>query len=148
MRLMRVLVRVYCSVGVRVFVGVRVPMLIGVRVRMLIRMFVRVRMFVLMILNRVLVIVPVLVLVLMEVLPFYEDVDLGTAEPPAHHLTALETRTHVQGCHGVLKHGEGDTGIHEGAEKHVAGDTGKAFEISNSHQGNCKRDSGIAAGVG
>jgi hypothetical protein len=121
-----------------------VPML--VRVLVLMRMFVRVRMFVLMILNRV--IMPVIVVALVQVLPFYEDVDLGPAEPPAHHLTALETRTHVQGCHGVLKHGEGDTGIHEGAEKHVAGDTGKAFEISNSHQGNCKRDSGIAAGVG
>jgi len=113
---------------------------------MLMRMLVRVRMFVLMILNRV--IMPVIVVALVQVLAFYEHVDLGPGESPAHDLPALKPRTDVQGCHRVFQHGEGDPGIHKSAEKHVAGDAGEAFEISNSHQGNCKRDSGIAAGVG
>ena len=138
---MRVLVRVYCSVRMRVFVGVPVPMLI-VRVGMLMRVLVRVRVFVLMILNGVVVIVFV------RVLAFYKHVDLGPGESPAHDLPALKPRPDVQGCHRVFQHGEGDSGIHKSAEKHIAGDAGEAFEISNSHQGNCKRDSGIAAGVG
>ena len=126
---------VHSSIGVRVFVAVSVPMLIGPRVRMAMRVLVRVRMLVLVILNRMSVIVLVGFV--------RDDVDFGSGEAAAHDLPALQTRTDVQGCHRVLKYGEGYAGIDEGTEKHVAGDAGEAFEIRDSHQANCKRLGGI-----
>jgi hypothetical protein len=92
----------------------------------IVRMVVGVRVLVLMILNGVLVVV---------VVNFIgNDIDLGPTESPTHYLAALEARTDVQGCCGVLQQGEGNARIDQGAKEHVTGDAGEAFEIRNSHQ--------------
>jgi hypothetical protein len=105
---------------------VRVPVLVIVGVRVIMRMVVGVGVLVLMILDRVIVFVLVSFV--------SDDVDLGPAEPSAHHFAALETGTDVQGRCGVLQDREGDARIDQGTKKHVAGNAGEAFEIRNSHQ--------------
>jgi hypothetical protein len=108
--------------------GVLVSVLmLGIRpVRVLMRMLVGVRVLVLMILKGVIVVVLVNFV--------DDDVDLGAAQSSAHYLAALETRTDVQGCCGVLQQGKGNARIDQGAKEHVTGDAGEAFEIRNSHQ--------------
>ena len=43
----------------------------------------------------------------------------------------------IQRLRGLFKQRAGNTGVHEGAQKHVAADSGKAFKISNSHGSYC-----------
>ena len=64
----------------------------------------------------------------------FEDMNLGRGDAAAVDLLDFERCAEIQGARGLLQDGEGYTGIHQGAEKHVAGDAGKAIQISNPHQ--------------
>lgn len=102
-------------VSVRVFVGVTMFMQMIGRVSV----FVRMRMLVLVVLHGMGVIVLVVV--------FSDDVDLGSGEAAAGDLACFKSRTDVQGGSSVLEQREGNAGVDEGTEKHVARDTGEAF---------------------
>jgi len=132
---MSVLMIVYRSMRMSVFMRMNVLMLVIVRMRMFVLMIwlmlMAVRLFVLMILHGMSVFV---------MLDFIrDDVNLGPAKSPAGHLPALKTRADVQPRCSALQQGEGNARIHKRAQKHIAADAREAFEIRNSHQGNCKR---------
>jgi len=62
-----------------------------------------------------------------------EHVNLRCSDAAAVHLLNAQRRADIEGAHGLFKHGRGNARIEQGTQKHVAGSTGKAFEISETH---------------
>ena len=63
-----------------------------------------------------------------------DDINFRSGNAAAHDFAHFEARAEIQrgGC--FLEMGEGNAGVNESAEQHVAADSGKAFEISNTHR--------------
>ena len=64
-----------------------------------------------------------------------ENLDLGRAQTAAHHLARFESGAHLECARSVGKKSEGNTGIDHRAQQHVAADSGKAVQITNTHRG-------------
>jgi len=62
-----------------------------------------------------------------------EHVNFRSRDAAAVHLLNAQRRADIEGAHGLFKHGRGNARIEQGTQKHVAGSTGKAFEISETH---------------
>src|ERR1017187_5045690 len=60
-------------------------------------------------------------------------VHFGGSQTAATDFAHLQTRTHVERRGGLSQAGEGDAGIDQGTEEHVAANAGKTFKISNTH---------------
>ena len=131
---MSVVVFVKMIVLMRMVVRMIVPVVVGVRVdlaravRMLVRMFMRVGML-----------VGVGATVSREHVftganSFTRvNIDLGAGEAAAHDLAGFEPRADVEGFGDGGEFFEGDAGVDEGAEEHVAADAGEAVKIRNTH---------------
>ncbi len=63
-----------------------------------------------------------------------DDVHLGPRDSPAGHLARLQPRADVQRRRGLLQRIQGNAGIHQRAQEHVAADSGKALQVANSHR--------------
>ena len=64
-----------------------------------------------------------------------DDIDFGCDETAAAYLAHFKAGTHIE-CDGGFRKGiEGDAGVHQGAEHHVAAYTGKTLKIGSSHRG-------------
>jgi len=61
------------------------------------------------------------------------NIDLGAGEAAAHDLAGFEPRADVEGFGDGGEFFEGDAGVDEGAEEHVAADAGEAVKICNTH---------------
>ena len=59
---------------------------------------------------------------------------LGTGDSAAVHFLKAQDRADVQRRSGFHQDFLGYAGINKRAEEHVPGDSGKAFEVSDSHQ--------------
>lgn len=106
-----------------------------------------VRMCVLVAVRRVLVIVRIFVL--RSGLFGRDHVYFGCGKAAAHHLAHLQPRAYIQRGGRFFQHPKRHTGIDQRAQKHVAADAGKAFQIANTHRSvilNC-RVAGIHFGV-
>ena len=66
--------------------------------------------------------------------PLDPHIDLSRIDPAAIHARDLQIRADVQRGHRIFKDLRRNPGIQQRANKHVAADTGEAFEISNAHQ--------------
>ena len=65
-------------------------------------------------------------------LPVYQDVDFGGADPAPIYTSDLKRRAEVQCCNRLTKEFGRNSGIDQGAEKHVATDPGKAIEVGKA----------------
>ena len=63
----------------------------------------------------------------------FEDVDLGAGDAAAVYGFDPETGVDAERPGRVVEHVFGNAGVDEGAEKHVAGDTGEAIEVGDAH---------------
>jgi hypothetical protein len=63
-----------------------------------------------------------------------QHMHLRCSDSAAVDLLNLERRTDIEGAHGVFEHEGGDACIEQGSQKHIAGSTGKAFEIGKTHE--------------
>ena len=68
-----------------------------------------------------------------------DHIHLGPGNPTPHHLARLKTRAHIQPRRRLLQQFQRHTGIHHGAQKHVAANAGKTIQIGNPHRYECKR---------
>ena len=62
------------------------------------------------------------------------DVQLGGRDPAAIHSRNLQPRSNFKRRDRVLEQLRWNSCIHQGAEKHVAADAGKAVEVSYAHR--------------
>jgi hypothetical protein len=71
------------------------------------------------------------------------DVNFGAGDAAADYFARFEARADVEGGGGLFEKGNGDAGVDERAEEHVATDAGEAVEIADTHRLlilNCGRD--------
>ena len=64
-----------------------------------------------------------------------DHVDLGGRDSGPRDFAHLKARADVQCCCGRLEAREGDAGIDQRAQHHVAAYAGKTLQISNAHRG-------------
>lgn len=62
------------------------------------------------------------------------DIHFGGGNSAAHHLAYFKTSAHLESGCGLLKQGKRNACVDQRAEQHVPADTGKAFQIANSHR--------------
>ena len=62
-----------------------------------------------------------------------DHVDFGCRNAAARNLAHFKTSAHVQRGGGFRKRGEGNAGVNQCAEQHVATNAGETFQISNTH---------------
>ena len=63
-----------------------------------------------------------------------KHVDFRRGNTAAAHLARFEPRAYIERGRRLCKVAEGNTGIDQRAQQHVAANAGKALQISNSHQ--------------
>ena len=63
-----------------------------------------------------------------------KHVDFRRGNTAAAHLARFEPRAYIERGRRFGKVAEGNTGIDQRAQQHVAANAGKALQISNSHQ--------------
>ena len=61
-------------------------------------------------------------------------IHLGAGNATARHFAHFQARAHVQCGNRLLKMSEGDSGVNQCAEQHVATYAGKAIQIANTHR--------------
>ena len=120
------------GVLVVIVIAVLVPMSMIVTVKMIVGVAIVMMMIVLV---RVIAIVAALVAVLLVCGRFiHEDVDLGRGDAAAIDAADAQLSSDVERSCRSLEDIFADTGVEERAQHHVSTDSGKAFEISNTHR--------------
>ena len=61
-------------------------------------------------------------------------VNLGASDASAGDPAHIQARADVQCGDGFLEMGEGDSGVNQSAEEHVAANSGEAIQIANTHR--------------
>ena len=61
------------------------------------------------------------------------DIHLSGADAAAQDLRNLQPGAYIQGGDGLLKQLWRHARVHQSAEKHIAADSGKTFEVRDAH---------------
>jgi hypothetical protein len=67
-------------------------------------------------------------------LAVHHDIEFGGGDARPIHARKLQRCSDVQVGNGLLEKLEGNSGVEQGAQKHVAANTGEAIEIGNAHE--------------
>lgn len=118
-----------------VLVVIVIAMLVSMRMIVTVKMIVGMAIVMMIVLARVIAIVAVLMAVLLICGRFiHEDVDLGRGDAAAIDAADAELSADVERSCRSLEDIFADAGVEERAQHHVSTDSGKAFEISNTHR--------------
>ena len=71
---------------------------------------------------------------LMDLMVGRNHVDFGRGNAAAHYLAHFEAGAHIQRSGSFGEWGEGNAGVNQCAEQHVAANAGETFQISNTHR--------------